>query len=406
MKYSVLSVFSFFLFSSVAVADPDLTVLQSDVEDAKQKTSRHETRLRDAESRSTGLRQRLEAEIGERTAADQDFQRQINAIELLAGAAGPQGPQGETGPAGPQGLQGDIGPQGPEGPEGPQGLQGSTGPSGLDGADGDNGIDGISCWDINGNGIQDASEDSNTDGVFDARDCVGSVDLSSILLRLTYLEDRLKNTDFDNDGFSPVNGDCNDAVFEVNPNVTEIDGDGVDNDCDGIIDNVPSAPPVETSSGGLVINEVDYDNPGTDSLEYVEIYNSNDTVMDLTGMRLDFINGSNGSVYRSIDLSGAIDANGFVTIGAPGLTNVTIPFSVASNAIQNGPDGINLIDASSAVVDSIAYGGAVAGAGEGALLTVVDTIDGSICRIPDGHDSDDNANDFLLCTSTPGAVNF
>ena len=121
MKRSVLSIFSFFLFSSVAVADLDLTALQSDVEVAKQKTNSHETRLRDAESRSSGLRQRLDAEISERIAADQDFQQQIDTIELLPGATGPQGPQGPEGPQGPQGPEGPQGPQGPEGPQGPQG---------------------------------------------------------------------------------------------------------------------------------------------------------------------------------------------------------------------------------------------------------------------------------------------
>jgi hypothetical protein len=216
----------------------------------------------------------------------------------------------------------------------------------------------------------------------------------------------LRHSDFDNDGFSPANGDCDDAVFDINPNVAEIDGDGIDNNCDGIIDNAPSSPPVATLTVGLVINEVDYDNSGTDTLEYVEIYNTNAYAVDLTGLHLDFINGSNGTVYRSIDLSGVIDANGFITIGSPAIANVTIQFPVSSNAIQNGPDGISLVDGGGVVIDSIAYGGDVAGAGEGLFLSIVDTADGSICRIPDGQDTDDNAADFILCTTTPGTINF
>ena len=156
----------------------------------------------------------------------------------------------------------------------------------------------------------------------------------------------------------------------------------------------------------MVINELDYDNPGTDTLEYVEIYNTNTYAIDLTGLHLDFINGSNGAVYRSIDLSGVIDINGFITIGSPNVANVTIQFTVSSNVIQNGPDGINMVDGGGVVIDSIAYGGDVAGAGEGLFLTVIDTVDGSICRIPDGQDTDDNAADFILCTPIPGAINF
>lgn len=58
------------------------------------------------------------------------------------GPEGPQGPEGERGPrgfAGPQGSQGPIGPEGPmgpmgiQGPEGPIGPQGEQGPPGLSG---------------------------------------------------------------------------------------------------------------------------------------------------------------------------------------------------------------------------------------------------------------------------------
>lgn len=36
------------------------------------------------------------------------------------------------------------------------------------------GADGLNCWDINGNGEPDGAEDTNDDGVFDARDCQGA----------------------------------------------------------------------------------------------------------------------------------------------------------------------------------------------------------------------------------------
>ena len=38
---------------------------------------------------------------------------------------------------------------------------------------GEAGQDGLNCWDLNGNGIEDADEDSNGDGIFDALDCLG-----------------------------------------------------------------------------------------------------------------------------------------------------------------------------------------------------------------------------------------
>jgi hypothetical protein len=57
---------------------------------------------------------------------------------------------------------------GATGPTGPQGIVGVTGPTGA------TGLNGTPCWDMNGNGINDPSEDINSDGVWDANDCAGS----------------------------------------------------------------------------------------------------------------------------------------------------------------------------------------------------------------------------------------
>lgn len=44
------------------------------------------------------------------------------------------------------------------------------------------------------------------------------------------------SADCDGDGSTPAEGDCDDRDPEVGPTVTEVCGDGVDNDCDGFID--------------------------------------------------------------------------------------------------------------------------------------------------------------------------
>jgi len=44
----------------------------------------------------------------------------------------------------------------------------------LKGSNGIDGTNGINCWDLNGDGVQDASEDINSDGQWDALDCQGS----------------------------------------------------------------------------------------------------------------------------------------------------------------------------------------------------------------------------------------
>jgi hypothetical protein len=86
-------------------------------------------------------------------------------------APGVPGPQG---PAGPQGAPGEDGQDGADGARGPGGAAGAPGSAGEDGEDG------IDCWDANGNGAADASEDSNGDGVVDALDCQGD---TSVLAR-------------------------------------------------------------------------------------------------------------------------------------------------------------------------------------------------------------------------------
>ena len=60
---------------------------------------------------------------------------------------------------------------GGNGPTGPTGAAGPAGPAGTTGA---NGTNGISCWDLNGNGVNDVAEDINGDGNWDALDCAGA----------------------------------------------------------------------------------------------------------------------------------------------------------------------------------------------------------------------------------------
>jgi len=66
-----------------------------------------------------------------------------------------------------------------EGPQGPPGADGMDGAPGMDGADG------INCWDLNGNGEGDITEDEtnedlNGDEVVDVLDCQGPIGLQGL----------------------------------------------------------------------------------------------------------------------------------------------------------------------------------------------------------------------------------
>ena len=57
----------------------------------------------------------------------------------------------------------------------------------------------------------------------------------SLQTQIDELRNLLNQADFDLDGFTPLNGDCDDTNASINPNIYEV-ADGIDNDCDGLID--------------------------------------------------------------------------------------------------------------------------------------------------------------------------
>lgn len=185
---------------------------------------------------------------------------------------------------------------------------------------------------------------------------------------------------------------------------------------------------VSTGANHLVINEVDYDQLGTDTAEYIEIYNPSASPVPLTGKQLLLINGSGGLTYATINLgTGTLAAGGYLVIAG---ANVTVPAGATkidpgwtSDAIQNGaPDGIALIDNTAhTLIDALSYEGSmmmidIAGFTaqvslvEGTALagTILDsnTADGSLCRSPNGQDTDNANVDWKFCTTrTAGLPN-
>ncbi|CUA83202.1 endonuclease [Pseudidiomarina woesei] len=101
-----------------------------------------------------------------------------------------------------------------------------------------------------------------------------------------------------------------------------------------------------TDSGQVWINELHYDNDGTDTGEFVEVAGSAGT--DLSGWQIIAYNGNGGGAYATGNLSGVItnQSNGFGAV------------SVAMSGLQNGsPDGVALIDAQGSVVQFLSYEG-------------------------------------------------
>ncbi len=103
------------------------------------------------------------------------------------------------------------------------------------------------------------------------------------------------------------------------------------------------------SASAIFVNEIHYDNRGTDTGEGIELAGPAGT--DLSGWSLVLYNGANGSQYNKMDLGGVIpdEQNGIGTVAFGNLP---------TNALQNGsPDGVALVDPGDNVVQFLSYEG-------------------------------------------------
>jgi predicted extracellular nuclease len=168
------------------------------------------------------------------------------------------------------------------------------------------------------------------------------------------------------------------------------------------------------TSGGsdsLVINEIDYDQPSTDTAEFIEILNVSGGPVDLDNWSLELINGSNGTLYNTIDLPAVSLAAGdyFVVCGdAANVFACDLDVTPDSNLIQNGaPDAVALL-LDGAIVDTVSYEGSVPGYTEDSGDGLVDSSSAvfrGISRFPNGTDTDRNNQDFSPRCVTPGSAN-
>jgi hypothetical protein len=179
----------------------------------------------------------------------------------------------------------------------------------------------------------------------------------------------------------------------------------------------------------IVINEVDYDNVGVDTAEYLELYNPSSTPTSLAGLSIVLVNGATNRDYDIIDLTpvGSLTAGQYLVIAG---ASVTVPASAikldplwTQDAIQNGgPDGIAVVDmVKGAVVDAISYEGSITAAmvtglpgpinlveGQALSSALADsnTVTATLCRLPNGVDTNDAMTDWRICsTRTIGTAN-
>lgn len=161
----------------------------------------------------------------------------------------------------------------------------------------------------------------------------------------------------------------------------------------------------------VVINEVDYDQPATDNLEFIELKNVSSAAINLDPYKVELLN-SGGAVYATVDLPAVNLAAGdyFVICGTGNnVPNCDYNFAGATDQINDGaPAAIRLLLNNSITADALSYEGSVTGAAEGAGVAAGDnntTAGVGLSRIPDSNDTDQNNNDFILTCITPGTAN-
>lgn len=176
---------------------------------------------------------------------------------------------------------------------------------------------------------------------------------------------------------------------------------------------------------GVVINELDYDNPSSDTAELVELYNGGSAGVALDSLALIFINGLNGSEYRRVALNAAgptLGAGQYLVVAMDGVAVAPGALVIRDNGTaQNGaPDGVLLFDtATETVLDALSYEGEITTAMidgstvmpnlvEGTAATAVDSdsTPGALSRCPNGADTNDADTDWAFrAMITAGADN-
>ena len=171
---------------------------------------------------------------------------------------------------------------------------------------------------------------------------------------------------------------------------------------------------VQNAQAQVVINEIDYDQSGTDTAEFFEIHNISTNNVDLGLYRIELVNGVGGgaTIYNTINLpSTSLAAGDYFVVCANATTvdNCDLDASPDTNFIQNGaPDAIALIQGGS-IIDTVSYEGNsgapyTKGSGTG-LIDDPDSGSEGLSRCPNGVDSHQYNIDFSSRPITPGAEN-
>jgi len=257
------------------------------------------------------------------------------------------------GPAGSRGVNGSAGPAGPAGPagvagaKGDAGARGPTGPAGPAGQKGDAGPALPSLEALNGVGCHLAGAPGTAALTYDA----------------------------------------------------------------GGVATLKCVPSAGGSSAELRVNELMTGSTGAASNEFVELVNAGSSAADIGGFKVAYraSAGTSDTSLATIPAGTSIPAGGFYLLAGSGYLGAHTPDQTFSTSLSSTGGGIAVRDSGGVILDSMGYGDATNAFVEGHAATAPPATaapGSSSNRIPDGHDTNDNAADFSVsATPTPGAAN-
>jgi len=165
----------------------------------------------------------------------------------------------------------------------------------------------------------------------------------------------------------------------------------------------------------LLINEIDYDQDGEDTAEFIELINTTNQPMDLAPYTVELVSGADSSIYETFDLStieSQLGPGDYLIIGSSsvvaGLPEGVLSLTSDNAFIQNGSNGGDAVQVLQYgnTIDSASYEAVIVDLTEGSGPAGTDLGPGSLSRCPNGEDTDDNANDFQPTPNmSPGLAN-
>lgn len=184
-----------------------------------------------------------------------------------------------------------------------------------------------------------------------------------------------------------------DNIYDLTVSVTDPDGASDSADIAVTVRDVTETPAINAR-----INEFHYDNDGADTGEFIEIRVAAGD--DVSQLRVELYNGSNGSVYGGVDVA-------TLTMTSDGTHDFYV-WSLPANGLQNGaPDGIALSNGG-AVIEFLSYEGqmtAVGGAADGLTSTDIGVAEASDTPIGQSLQRNEDGSWRAPEAQTAGAAN-